>query len=300
MISVILMAYGSPSRMEDVLPYLEGIYEGKPVPEYALKENTEKYEMSNGVSPSNAIIERIVRKLGIELSAHGKFNVILGNKHWTPTLSDAIDVAEASGSDRIIGIPLFPFESTNVRDSYLEPTLAALGERRSYIEVKFVNGFSPRELASMWSGILKRISIEGETAIMFDSHSLPLFRGPEHEYNSAFRETAKLIAEETGLEKYFCAYQSQGKYGNKWLGPSVYETLEVIGSEGFSKIIAAPIGFIYEHLEILYDLDHEFGEKVRETGLDYARSDLPNDSSAFISILKDHILKETGEIIEQH
>ncbi len=299
MISVILMAYGSPSRMEDVLPYLQGIYEGKPVPEYAVKENTEKYSMANGVSPSNAIIDKIVEGLEKELSPYGQFNVILGNKHWNPTLSDALSEAKKHGSERIIAIPLFPFESTNVRNSYLEPTLSAMETMELKAEVKFVNGFSPEELSSMWAAIMKNYVIDDETAVLFDAHSLPLFRGHEDEYDRAFRKTADLIAEKMGIKNFYCAYQSRGKYGKTWLEPSIYEVLEEIRKKGFTEILSVPIGFIYEHLEILYDLDYEFGEKVRESGLIYIRSDLPNDSPAFISILKDHILKETGEVIEQ-
>lgn len=299
MISVILMAYGSPSRMEDVLPYLEGIYEGKPVPDYALRENTEKYAMANGVSPSNAIIDQIVARLERELSGHGQFKVILGNKHWAPTLSDALKISREYRSDKVIAIPLFPFESTNVRNSYHEPTLAAMKSLGFEAEVKFVNGFTPEELATLWADLMKNYSIDDETAVIFDAHSLPLFRGKEDLYDTAFRKTASLIAEKLQLKEYFVGYQSRGKYGNTWLEPSVYDVLEEIKKKGYREVLAVPIGFIYEHLEILYDLDHEFGERVREGGLIYIRSELPNDSITFISILKHHILKETGEMIEQ-
>lgn len=299
MISVILMAYGSPTRMEDVRPYLEGIYEGKPVPDYALKENTEKYAMANGVSPSNAIVERIVEKLEKELSSHGQFKVILGNKHWNPSLSDALLEAKNAGSDRIIAIPLFPFPSTNVNNSYLEPTLAAMKSLGLKMEVNFINGFSPEELASMWSLIMKNYVIDDETAVLFDAHSLPLFRGEENEYDSAFRETADILAKKLSVKNFFYGYQSRGKYGNKWLEPSVFDKLETIKKKGITEILAVPIGFIYEHLEILYDLDFEFGEKVRDEGLIYIRSDLPNDSSSMISILKKQVVKAAGELIEK-
>lgn len=292
MISVILMAYGSPTRMEDVLPYLEGIYEGKPVPEYALKENTEKYKMSNGVSPSNAIIDRIVQKLQSELSRSGDFHVTLGNKHWKPHLSEALAQASAAGAEKIIGVPLFPFESTNVRNSYLEPAGSAMESMGMDADLMFVNGFSPEELSDMWSRLMANYVIDEETAVLFDAHSLPLFRGPEDEYDSAFRKTASLIAEKMNMPEHFVGYQSRGKYGKTWLEPSVYEMLEKIQAKEYREVLAVPIGFIYEHLEILYDLDHEFGSKVRDTGRIYIRSELPNDSASFISILKNHVLKE--------
>lgn len=299
MISVILMAYGSPTRMEDVFPYLEGIYEGKPVPDYALKENTEKYEMANGVSPSNAIIDRIVEKLQASLSERGEFRVILGNKHWKPTLPGALDAIKGSESRKIIGVPLFPFLSTNVKNSYLEPTLSYMGEIGLDADLRFLNGFDPETLSSMWADLMRNYAIDDETAVLFDAHSLPLFRGPENEYDAAFRKTASLVADKLHLKEYFVGYQSRGKYGSSWLEPSVYEMLEVIQSKGYREVLAVPIGFIYEHLEILYDLDHEFGEKVRESGLIYIRSELPNDSARFITILQDHVMKEAGELIEK-
>lgn len=298
MITVILMAYGSPTRMEDVKPYLEGIYEGKPVPEYALRENTEKYAMSNGISPSNAIIERLVEKLQKELSKFGQYEVILGNKHWKPSLADAVARAKQSGSERIIAIPLFPFQSTNVKNSYLEPSLEAMRGMSFRAEMGFVNGFNLEKLSEVWAGLMKQYPIDDETAVLFDAHSLPLFRGPESEYDSDFRKTAGLIAARLGLKEYFVGYQSRGKYGKTWLEPSVYDVLEQVKSKGYRDVLAVPIGFIYEHLEILYDLDHEFGGKVREHGLIYVRSDLPNDSVQMVSLLQQHILKEAGMLNE--
>lgn len=299
MISVILMAYGSPSRMEDVYPYLQGIYEGKPVPEYALKENTEKYAMANGVSPSNAIIDRIVGKLERELSVHGDYHVILGNKHWTPSLKDALVEAKNHGSEKIIAIPLFPFESTNVRNSYLEPMLAAMSDLEMKSEVRFVNGFSPEDLSEMWADNISGLKVGEKTAVLFDAHSLPLFRGTEGEYNAAFHMTAELTADKLKISRHFVGYQSRGKYGRTWLEPSVSDVLEDICSLGYQEVLAVPIGFIYEHLEILYDLDFEFGEKVKAKGLNYRRTELPNDRESFISILRNHVLRESGEIVEQ-
>lgn len=299
MISVILMAYGSPSRMEDVIPYLEGIYEGKPVPEYAIRENTEKYAMANGVSPSNAIIERIVSKLEKELSAHGEFKVVLGNKHWNPSLVDALKEAKNCDSEKVVCIPLFPFQSTNVRNSYLEPTLSALKSLDLNSEVKFINGFTPEELSTMWVSKLKNYDLSDDAAVLFDAHSLPLFGSKESEYDQAFHTTADLISEKLGIKKHFTAYQSRGKYGKDWLEPSIYDALETILKGDYREVLTIPIGFIYEHLEILYDLDHEFGSKVQKNGLIYVRSELPNDTPSFISILKNHVLKETGELVEQ-
>ena len=294
MITVVLMAYGSPTRMEDVLPYLEGIYEGKPVPEYALKENMEKYAMANGISPSNAIVDRIVEKLKLGLSKYGKYEVILGNKHWKPSLQDALSKAKQSGSEKIIAVPLFPFQSTNVKNSYLEPSMEAMKKMSYDADISLVNGFDLEQLSEVWSGLMKQYPIDEETALLFDAHSLPLFRGGENAYDSEFRKASDLIASRLGVKEYFVGYQSRGKYGNAWLEPSIYDLLGKIRENGYSEVLAVPVGFIYEHLEILYDLDLEFGSKVRDSGLIYVRSELPNDSRQMVSLLQHHILREAG------
>lgn len=298
MITVVLMAYGSPTRMEDVLPYLEGIYEGKPVPEYALKENMEKYAMANGISPSNAIVDRIVEKLKLGLSKYGKYEVILGNKHWKPSLQDALSKAKQSGSEKIIAVPLFPFQSTNVKNSYLEPSLEAMKNMSYDAEISLVNGFDLEQLSDVWSGLMKECPIDEETSLLFDAHSLPLFRGGENAYDSEFRKASELIASRLGVKEYFVGYQSRGKYGNAWLEPSIHDLLGKIRESGYSEVLAVPVGFIYEHLEILYDLDHEFGSKVRDSGLIYVRSELPNDSRQMVSLLQHHILREAGVLNE--
>ena len=107
-----------------------------------------------------------------------------------------------------------------------------------------------------------------------------------------------MIAGKLGIREYFVGYQSRGKYGRTWLEPSVYDVLGEIKAKEYRDVLAVPVGFIYEHLEILYDLDHEFGGKVRDSGLIYVRSELPNDSRQMVSLLEQHILKEAGVLNE--
>ena len=161
-----------------------------------------------------------------------------------------------------------------------------------------MNGFDLELLSEVWTSLMKQYPIDEETALLFDAHSLPLFRGTENAYDHDFRKTSELIASRLGVKEYFVGYQSRGKYGNAWLEPSIYDLLGKIKERGYSEVLAVPIGFIYEHLEILYDLDHEFGSKVRDTGLIYVRSELPNDSRQMVSLLQHHILKEAGALNE--
>ena len=123
------------------------------------------------------------------------------------------------------------------------------------------------------------------------------FRNREDEYDSAFRELSEKIANRLDLKSYFRGYQSVGKYGSSWLGPTVFEEFGKVDRSDYRSVLAAPIGFLYEHLEVLYDLDLEFGKHtVTASGMEYRRTELPDDSTALIRVLKDHILKEVENI----
>lgn len=290
--AVLLMAYGSPTRMEDVMEYLEGIYEGKEVPQYAVDENTRKYSMFGGKSPSNEIVQNVAEKLSSVLSEDGEFRVFLGNKHWKPSLDDAVKSISEYKPDIIVAIPLFPFPSENVENSYSKPLRESMDRRGVNIPVRIVNGFNDQpRFISAWIEVLKSYANEnsGETFFLFSAHSLPTMRNPETAYKESFFETADRIAAELGIRNYAPAFQSRGKYGKSWLEPSVYATLESNLKSIGRKLVAIPLGFIYDHLEILYDLDYEFGNEVRKAGKEYQRTELPNDSDTYVLCLRDAV-----------
>lgn len=293
--TVILMAYGSPTTLEEVPEYLVEIYEGRPVPDYAMRENMEKYRMVNGVSPSNAIIDSIVLKLKSRLSTLGNLNVVLGNKHWKPFLKNVVSEMEHDPPDMIVGIPLFPFPSINVLNSYLLPLREALESMRLHTEVRMVNGLDLKGLADIWTDIIRGMHPSDNEAILLDAHSLPTFRNPEPEYDRAFKTLSALIADKLGIESYYRGYQSVGKYGNSWLGPTVYDEFRKIHENGYKSVLAAPVGFLYEHLEVLYDLDLEFGkETVLKSGIGYRRSPLPDSSEGIVNLLEMETIKALG------
>ena len=297
-VAVILMAYGSPTRLEEVPEYLKGIYEGRPVPEYAMRENMEKYRMVNGVSPSNAIIDSVVGKLKDKLSDIGDFSIALGNKHWKPFLGDIVSRMKSEPPETIVGIPLFPFPSKNVLNSYQVPLKESLESAGIDPEVRMVNGLDQDSMARIWADIIRSCGVSGDEAILLDAHSLPTFRNPEDEYDMAFSSICRKIAGILGIRTYFRGYQSVGKYGSSWLGPTVFEEFNRMDHSEFSSVLAVPVGFLYEHLEVLYDLDKEFGkETVEKEGLNYRRTGLPDDSPGMIEVLMEHIMKEVESYI---
>ena len=289
--AVLLMAYGSPTSLEEVPEYLSGIYEGKPVPEYAMTENMAKYRMVNGVSPSNAIIDSLVKKVGDIIRKHGDYSVYLGNKHWKPSLESAVKHIKEDGMDDITAIPIFPFESRNVENSYKKPLEEAMQKENFKCGVNFINGFSKMDsFSNAWQKRIKEDNPSEEgTLFLFSAHSLPLFQD-ESGYNGAYFAFSRKMAELTGLKKYDIGYQSRGKYGKSWLEPSVYDVASGWKERGIGKITTIPVGFVYDHLEIKYDLDHEFGGWVMENGMGYSRIDPPNDSIEMAKVFADLVL----------
>ena len=281
---ILLMAYGSPESNEEVMEYLRGIYHGRAVPQYAVEENRRKYALFGGRSPSNAIIDSIVRKVG-EAAPPG-IPVVLGNKHWRPWLHESLKYLISRGVSRITAVPIFPFLSYNVEQSYLEPLTEFMDSSGSGAEIDFTNGFSSRPgFIDMWVRLIKENWEKDEdTLVIFTAHSLPVHGLPEDNYVSALKTSSGEIASRCGISHYKWAFQSRGKYGDRWLEPSVESVVENARGD-YGKVLTVPVGFCYDHLEVLYDLDIVAGGTIRENGMSYQRIPLPNDSMDFVNLV---------------
>lgn len=282
--AILLMSYGSPETMDEVMPYLAGIYHGRPVPGYAVEENTRKYAMVNGISPSTAIMNSLLDKMNISLEKYDA-KAFLANKHWKPWLQDVIPAIASTNAERIVGLPIFPFKSENVRSSYLTPLMEAASKTISGREIEFINGFSENPMfVKMWKNILKGETESNENMkLVFSAHSLPTENNQERDYEEAFMKASEEIARSLGIDSYITGFQSRGRYGNTWLGPSLEEACGSL--KAGDRLLVAPIGFCYEHMEVLYDLDREFASFLSGRGIGYKRSHLPDDSKDFVKLL---------------
>ena len=289
--AVLLMGYGSPDRLSDVSKYLSGIYEGRPVPDYALAENLAKYSMFGGSSPSNHILRELREKL--EAAMSGMVTVLLAFKHWKPWISDAYNLLNGSTVKSITGIPLFPFPSKNVEMSYRSEFEKMNLEHGLSGRSSFVNGFSKNgKFRHLWKSLIKGTGREGDskTHFLFSAHSLPNSQA-EADYMDSFRDSMEDVAADLGLRNYSYGFQSQGRYGSGWSQPRIEDSIASIG-RGIAHVVAVPIGFCYDHLEILYDLDFIVGNMIRNMGIAYSRTELPNNSKEMLELLKEIVLSE--------
>ncbi len=285
---VILLSYGSPERIEDVPAYLSGIFEGRPVPEKIMDENIKKYEMVNGHSPSNHIIKNLMEKVERLLAKYGDFDIVDAYKHWHPGIEEVVSSLDPD-YEEIIALPLFAFKSNNIKKSYEIPLQKGLNGKN--VKLKFINGLDRNILACMWASEISRYMYEYDD-FLFTAHSLPLI-DDESDYVNSLERNAKDISRILGINKYYTAFYSQGPYG-KWIQPSIYDLLDQFRKNNVDSILVSPVGFLYEHLEILYDLDVKYRDFLSDHGIKYARARTPSDSDEMAVLLKNIILDSAG------
>ena len=270
------MAYGSPSRPEDVRPYLEDVRGGRPVSDEAVEELVERYRRIGGRSPLDDVTEAqraaLQRELGVP--------VFVGMKHWHPRIAGAVESALAGGATRIVGLVLAPHYSRLSIGEYRERLDAAVAGRA---EVVLVESWHDNP------GFLDVLAdrVRGTDAwVVFTAHSLPeriLDEGDP--YREQLLETSRLVAERAGLERWSFAFQSASATGEPWLGPDVLEELDRLHEAGVGKVLVAPVGFVSDHLEILWDLDIEARERAEQLGFELERIESLNDDPAFVRAL---------------
>jgi ferrochelatase len=270
------MAYGSPSRPEEIPAYFADIRGGRPASREAVEELTERYRRIGGTSPLNEITERQRAALELELG----IPVYVGMKHWTPHIAEAAERALAEGVERVVGLVLAPHFSRMSVGGYQRQLEEALAGRAELAFIASYHAFEP------FIELLAERVGETDAHVVFTAHSLPeRILADGDPYKDQLLETSSLVAERAGIESWSFAFQSESPTGEQWLGPDILDELDRLHGEGVRKVLVAPIGFVADHLEIYWDIDVEAREKAAELGLELERSESLNDDPAFIRVL---------------
>jgi ferrochelatase len=284
------MAYGSPSRPEDIPAYFEDIRGGRPVRPEAVAELVDRYRRIGGSSPLNEITERQRAALEHDLGAP----VYVGMKHWTPRIAEAAERALDEGAERIVGLVLAPHYSDISIGGYRERLETAVAGRAELVMIESWHDHEP--FLDIVAG-----RVRGTDAhVVFTAHSLPTRILAEGDpYRDQLLATSRLVAERAGVETWSFAFQSASPTGEPWLGPDILEELERLHGDGVRKVLVAPVGFVSDHLEILWDIDVEAREKAAELGLELDRIESLNDSPEFaraLALLVEQVLDESTRI----
>ena len=286
--AVILMAYGSPDRLSDVPAYYADIRGGRSIAPEQLDDLVARYRSlgigeNDGPSPLNAVTEETRAALAAALG----LPVFTGMRHWTPRIGDAVEAAIASGHDLLVGLVLAPHWSSLSIEKYRRLFEDAVAGR---VESRFVErwGADPGFVAVLADRVRGTA-----THVVFTAHSLPArILGDGDPYRDELLETARLVAEQAGIDAWSFSFQSESPTGEPWLGPDILDHLATLRSGGVDDVLVCPVGFVSDHLEIRWDIDHEAKERATELGMRLERIAMPNADPAFVDVLAGIVRRE--------
>ncbi|WP_175988253.1 ferrochelatase [Bacillus sp. Marseille-Q1617] len=303
---LLVMAYGTPYKEEDIERYYTHIRHGRTPSEEMLEDLRGRYEAIGGISPLAKITMDQAKSLEEHLNSKQdeiEFNMYLGLKHIEPFVEDAVELMHKDGIEEAVSIVLAPHFSTFSVKSYngrAKETAEKLGGpsitsvESWYDEPKFIQYWVEKVKGTFES----MNEEERQNAVLIVSaHSLPeriLQSGDP--YPQQLEETAKMIAEGAGVEHYAVGWQSEGNTPDPWLGPDVQDlTRELHEEKGYKTFVYTPVGFVADHLEVLYDNDYECKVVTDEIGASYYRPEMPNAKPEFIDAMADVILKHLNK-----
>lgn len=292
-IGVLVMAYGGPESLDELPGYLADIRSGRPTSRAVLEEITGNYRAIGGRSPLLDVTRRQVDALAAELGVG--FRCYLGMRHWAPWIEEVVGVMVEDGVERAVGLVLAPQFSALSVAKYQQKVADGLDLYRGRIDFRHVGSYHDHPglveaFASRLGEGLARWPEEerGRVHVVFSAHSLPrrVLDGGDP-YETQCLETARLVAERAGVpeERRSWAYQSAGRTPEPWAGPDLGEHLAELAAAGVRDVVSVPVGFVSDHVEILFDIDVQARAVADELGLRLERPPALNDDPVFVDAL---------------
>jgi protoporphyrin/coproporphyrin ferrochelatase len=286
------MAHGTPSSPAGIEPFYTRIRRGHPPTPELLADLTRRYLAIGGVSP---LTERTAAQVAgiaaaLERDAPGVFDVRFGSKFEPPMLEEPAAAFRDEGFKKVVGIVLAPHSSTMSTDQYMSRARETLGPNVEFVAIGAwydAPGFLDLIARRVNDALATIPPVRHETTdVIFSAHSLPQrVVDIGDTYPEQLQESAILAAEIAGVPSFDVAWQSAGRTSDPWLGPDILDALRQKREDGFTDVVSCPIGFVSDHLEVLFDLDIEAQSVAREIGLNLVRTASLNDDPAFTSIL---------------
>jgi protoporphyrin/coproporphyrin ferrochelatase len=300
-IGVLLLAYGSPESLDDVEPYFRHIRGGRTPSPAAVQHLRDRYELVGGGTPLLRLTTDTARGLqdALDRRAPGAFRTYVAMKHWHPFIGDVVPRIAADGVRRLIVIVLAPHYSRMSIGAYRESLDRALAGLDAPLDVTFVESWhlALGFIAMIGDRVRTALAsvpapIRGATHVIFSAHSLPVrIRSWNDPYESQLQASCEAVARYAGLRHWSFAWQSAAVTGEPWLGPDILEHLEELRGAGVQSVVSVPIGFVCEHLEVLYDIDHAAARTASELGMTLRRVEMPNASPELIAVLQTIVMQ---------
>lgn len=307
--ALLVVSFGGPEGPDDVMPFLENVVRGRNIPRERLEGVAHHYALFGGVSPINDQTRALIAALRAELAAQGQaLPIYWGNRNWHPFLEDTMRQMTADGVRHALALFTSGYSSYSSCRQYREDVARAqdaVGSNAPRVSLlrKFFNhpGFIEAN-ADHLRAALDAIPAERRASapIAFTAHSIPLGMAQASRYEQQLRETARLVAERLDHPNWQLVYQSRsGPPSQPWLDPDILDHLRDLKTRGTQDVVVAPIGFISDHVEVLYDLDVEARQLAAELDLNLVRAATAGVHPAFISMLRELIVERTDPTAEK-
>lgn len=305
--ALLFVSFGGPEGPDDVIPFLENVLRGKNVPRERLLEVAEHYNHFGGVSPINDQCRELITALEKELAENNvDLPIKWGNRNWHPLLPQTIADLKASGAKRILAFVTSGFSCYSGCRQYREDIYRAQDEAEANdIEVHKIRVFynHPDFVAVNAENVKAAIDqiADGspeDVHIAFTAHSIPDSMASTSDYEKQLSESCRLVVQELGIDddKWNLVYQSRsGRPQDPWLEPDICDHLESLNATGVTKVVVSPIGFLSDHMEVMYDLDDEARNKCEELGMSMARAGTPGTHPRFVSMIRKLIQERIGK-----
>jgi ferrochelatase len=301
---VLIVSFGGPEGMEDVLPFLDNVLRGRNVPRERLLEVAEHYYHFNGISPINSQCRALIAALRMELATNGPdLPIYWGNRNWQPLLADTLATMARDGRRHALAFITSAYSSYSACRQYQEEVAAAravVGDsaprvqfvRRHYNHPGFIGANADRVRSALQHVPADR---RDAAALVFTAHSVPVAMARSSSYEQQLHEAARLVAGAVGVHAWDLAYQSRsGPPAQPWLEPDIRDHLRDLAGRGVRDAVVSPIGFVSDHLEVLYDLDIEAQALARELGISMVRTGTAGTHPAYVAMIRELIGERTA------
>jgi ferrochelatase len=297
--ALLVVSFGGPEGMDDVMPFLENVLRGRNVPRERMLQVAHHYEMFGGVSPINQHNRKLITALKKELETHGpRLPVYWGNRNWHPLLPETLGQMTEDGIKNALAFVTSAYSSysscrqyrQNIADAQAEvgPDAPQFDKLRAFYNHPLFIEANVDHIRAAWS------EIDHQSAqLVFTAHSIPESMAANCDYAVQLQEAGRLIAEGLDIKRWRVVYQSRsGSPSQPWLGPDITDCLKQLKAQGCEHVVVAPIGFVSEHMEIVYDLDFEAQNVAKELGMTMVRAATAGTHPAFVRMIRELMLEK--------
>lgn len=300
--ALLFLSFGGPEGMDDVMPFLRNVSRGRNIPDERLAEVAHHYEGFGGVSPINAQNRALIAELEADFVANGlHLPIYFGNRNWHPMVTDTIKQMKTDGIKRVLVFVTSAFSCYSGCRQYREDVINALellqlGKddiqfdkiRVYYNHPDFIGTMADNTRAA----VAKLPASDDPVHLVFTAHSIPNSMAAGSDYEIQLNEASRLVAEDVGISDWTLVYQSRsGPPQIPWLEPDVCDYIETLAADGVKRIAIVPIGFISDHMEVLFDLDNEALTKAADVGIDAVRAATVGTDPRFVGMIRQLVLE---------